>query len=212
MGGFLVNLFVRAADQPVVAEAVRQVLSSYHVGSHLEFIPGDDLAPAILISPSINGWVGVYDSIMESQSEELCIGVARALSERLETTALCFLVHGGSILMYWLAVYGEVADQFNSMPDYFGADLDEMELALLRGNPRILAEACGRPEARDLLARVLVEPGRSAFELIDDLAAPLGIENAAWGFNSLMEADTANELITRWAEFLTVTVGDLKVS
>lgn len=253
MGGFFVNVFVRSDDQAAVVSAAKDALKGYYTPQELRSQPAT--APVAYVAPAVNGWVGVYDSKLESQDEGLAEGIAMDLSDRLKTVAITFLVHDGDFLMYWLAVDGDIIDRFHSMPNYFNDELpadfdgeslydagdgqlvdfsgifvtaDEQEK--LRGNPRLLAAACDKPEAEAALREVLSGPALDAYSLIARLSEILGIANADMGFDylsnppdwdGLMAANPAlapmaelqkqaQEQIVGRSQFVAITAGDLK--
>lgn len=213
MGGFFVNVFVRSDDQAAVVEAARAVLRPYYRAKRKPLFdlawfvsklspeaaqilkaagagqPPTGTAPVAMVGPAMGGWVGLYDSKMENQDESMGEAVVKELSRRLKSTAITFLVHDGDILSYRVAVNGKVVDQFNSIPDYFDEDVPDRVRAALRGNPGLLAQACGKPEAEAQLQALLAEPSHEAYELLETLSAVLGLENACVGFDHLRDSD-----------------------
>lgn len=205
MGGFLVNVFVRSDDQHAVVKAVKEVLAPRYAdspsGSGLEKLLGGGAAEVFkkvlaqagrgpsgsleatvcLVSPSIGGWVGVHDSFMQSQDEQLCAQTVCRLSERLNTAAIAFLIHDGDFLCYWLAKEGRLLDTYNSMPGYFEGSSDGPG----GGDASLLAETCGVPEAVGELARLLQEPGFEPYAQLESLGTLLGIVDPTVDFDLL---------------------------
>lgn len=204
MGGFFVNVFVRSDDQGAVVSAVKEVLKGCYTPQELRSQAAT--APIAYVAPAVNGWVGVYDRQSEDQDTALAEGIAMDLSNRLKTVVTSFLVHDGDVLMYWLAVDGDIIDRFTSIPDYFDDDFPDDEREALRGNPRLLAAACDKPEAEAALREVLTDEEDDAYGLISRLSAILGMANADVGFYYLSEPA---EPVAGWSEFVAIAAGDL---
>lgn len=246
MGGMLVNLFVRSDDQATVVEAAKQVLGAQYESDPMQglnqqlqavkaMLPkgvdivlgdifsqlgrgkGADLdAGLFLVSPSINGWVGLHDSLMQSQDESLCSETAREISRLLHTTAISFLVHDGDFLRYWLAKDGEEIAQYHSMPGY--VEDGPGSSGPSGGNAELLAGACGVPEKREDLAVLLSQPDGDAIGQLQSLGQALGIVDAAVDFDLLtykppkMIGFTVPEYkpdITHREQYVTITKKDL---
>jgi ankyrin repeat protein len=71
------------------------------------------------VSDSLHGWVSVYDAASEQDFEEGKRLAAR-LSARLKALVLVLDLYDDAITRYALFTNGELADEFNSCPDYFG--------------------------------------------------------------------------------------------
>lgn len=208
MGGFLVNVFVRCDEQKAVTDAAKAVFAPLHPGTtaadslraKLKASLAPEVAarfssllaqsglskpeqPACFISHSNGGWVGVHDEAMQSQDEALCSQIARELSQRLDTTAIAFLIHDGDFLCYWLARQGELLDAYNSMPGYFDEEAEATGPS--GGDPTQLAEACGRPDVQAELSAVLAEPDSDAFNQLAQLGSLLGIPDPHIDYNLL---------------------------
>jgi hypothetical protein len=94
---------------------------------------------------------------------------------------LAFLVHDSSIACYWLYRCGELADEFNSAPDYFSESVNEQRREQVRGNVDVLLPLCITGTTRQELDEVLHPPdGPPTFaeEIVYDLARLLGIDDA----------------------------------
>lgn len=224
MGGMLVNVFVRSDDQAAVVRTAKEILGSNYTQHPMSRLPermlslldgdaaallgqllgqmgrgpqADPEAPIFFVSPAVNGWVGVHDSSMQSQSTDLCVQVATGLSERLQTSAITFLIHDGDFLCYWLARNGVLIDEYNSMPDYFGGAVgadEESEDGLegwshegapTGGYAAVLSEACGVPEKEHDIDQILRNPEADAYGLLDRLGDALGITDSTVDFDLL---------------------------
>lgn len=210
MGGMLVNVFVRYDQQAAVVNAAREVLGARYDAEPLHdlnqtlqaMLPGnvqielgeifsqlgrgkdaDRDAILFLVSPSVNGWVGVHDSLMQNQDEFLCSDTAKEMSGLLNTVAISFLIHDGDFLCYWLAKDGAVIDEYNSMPGYFEHGPQGCEPS--GGDGELLAEVCGVPNKSAELKTLLLHPDADAFGQLASLGRSLGIEDATIDYNRL---------------------------
>jgi len=110
------------------------------------------------------------------------------LSKALKTDVLGFLVHGSDVAMYWLYRSGELMEEFNSNPNWGGAQVDEETRARVRGNADALLPLCRDGITRADVDAVLHPAGRHplfAETIVNDLAKLLGIDDAraSLGFN-----------------------------
>lgn len=71
------------------------------------------------VSDGLHGWVSVYDAASEQDFEEGKRLAAR-LSTRFQALVLLLDLYDDAITRYALFTKGELADEFNSCPDYFG--------------------------------------------------------------------------------------------
>jgi Ankyrin repeats (3 copies) len=103
MGAFFTNCNVRTTDTAKCAKVLKSS-SGFRV----------------LVTDSKNGWVTVYDEESESQDINVLRRLAKKLSAELNTVAIGILVHDSDIFQYLIYENGELVDQFDSKPDYFG--------------------------------------------------------------------------------------------
>lgn len=74
---------------------------------------------ALMTDPK-RGWITVYDEESESQGDKVLRGLAKTLSAKLKTVVISIFVHDSDIFHYLVYEKGELVDQFDSKPDYFG--------------------------------------------------------------------------------------------
>jgi hypothetical protein len=103
MGAFFTNYHVRKADAAACAKALTTLISS-----------------RALVTDSKNGWTTVYDERSDSQNIEILRGLAKGLSSKLKTAVTAMMVHDSDLFVYLIYEHGELIDQFDSKPDYFG--------------------------------------------------------------------------------------------
>lgn len=120
MGTFYSNCQVRSNSQDAVVEALTRLLKE----------------PAY-VSPTVNGWVGVYPEGGYTDPDEL----AKQLSERITCGVFYLTVHDSDIFSYSLYENGKQRDEFNSSPSYFES-VSNAEKARLRGKPEALLPYC----------------------------------------------------------------------
>jgi hypothetical protein len=164
MGAFFTNLHVRQSSTQAVCGALPKLTPS-----------------RAYVSPPTNGWVTIYTEATEDQDQGKLCALAGGLSKTLKADVLAFLVHDSSIALYWLYRCGDLADQFNSAPDYFGESVNHETRERVRGRADILLPLALTGTTRQELDEALHPPGGPptfAEEIIYDLARLLGIDDA----------------------------------
>jgi hypothetical protein len=132
MGAFFTNYHVRKADTAACAKALTTLISS-----------------RALVTDSKNGWTTIYDEQSDSQDTEVLRGLTKSLSSKLKTTVVAMLVHDSDIFVYLFYERGELIDQFDSNPDYFGP-VSEAQKKEWRGNfAKLIPYAQKKTSAQD---------------------------------------------------------------
>ncbi|MFO0957295.1 MAG: hypothetical protein U0800_07475 [Isosphaeraceae bacterium] len=191
MGGFYGSVHVRSEDREAVQSALEAV-------SH-------DTKERFLLGPPLNGWIGVYP---EGHGQDLQI--AQHLAGRLGGEIVAMLVHDDDFLVYEYYRDGELIDEYNSMPDYFD-EVSEYEVPeegrKPRGHPEVLAHLAVDPyKFGSLVSKLVGEESRRvvfASELMEDLAAAIGIRNAVTSYEYLKNFDETDG-IEAWDRFIHV--------
>ena len=62
------------------------------------------------------------------------------MSKELSTAAFSFHIHDSDLWMYVLYANGEIADQFNPIPNYWTEDISEEEIESWKGNAAIVLQ------------------------------------------------------------------------
>jgi hypothetical protein len=168
MGTFLVNVHIQTDDLEALAEEMRR-------------LEGGDC----WVTTAKNGWSSVYEEQASSQDDTWIRELTGRLSDQLQTAAIAFLVHDSDVFCYWLYDRGELIDEFNSFPDYFGAsdsfeDESESDVgsADVKGKPDVLARYCRPPRRPNEVERVLTSSEAFAEAQLEKLASLLGIDGA----------------------------------
>jgi ribosomal protein S18 acetylase RimI-like enzyme len=166
------SIHVQTDDEPAVERAVRQFVPRLPGGSR-----------GSVVAPPRNGWIAVYDDVCDRDPRQLN-RLARELSDRLGAVVVAFGVEGGDVVRYALLDRGTVMDEYVSVPEHAGP-LPPGEVVALMANPRVAARLTGadpervRAAARQAAAARELPPAR---ELLEDVAAALGIEGAGHGW------------------------------
>ena len=184
MGAFFDGVYVRGAD--------RQTLMDELAGL------ADELNCCFLVAPEIRGWTAIYSS-REQDSK-----VAEAIHRRLKFELLYTLLHDSDLFCYDYYRDGELVDQFNSRPNYFGKISARRRQSQL-GKPRELRGLLKKPGDEFELRRLLMSDSSGdpfhAHNLLDGFARLLGLPNVATSYGQLM-AEDEREKIERRAEFV----------
>ena len=186
MGNFYVNYTLRGPNQRAVAAALAGRSS--------------------IVSPQQNGCVVVFDEESEEQNQEVIAELASRLSGRLNCPLLVILNHDDDNLKYQLFLNGDLMDEYDSTPGYFGGgDGDGDESAPVNephgGNATLLCEIFGVKAVTEV-DHILRKPSLNedgyvfAFERHADLAAALGIASFGVGtsFSALVEGELPEDL------------------
>jgi hypothetical protein len=187
MGAFFTNLQVRNVTTRAVCEALPTVTDS-----------------RAYVSPAHNGWITVYPESTEDQNDQTIRDLAGGLSGALKADVLAFLVHDSDIAVYWFYHDGELADEFNSAPDYFGGHVDDYTRARLSGDTGLLLPLCVPGTTHAELDGVLRPPdGHPVFaeEIVGELARLLGIKDPRTNLGFEYFENEGAELLPDVADF-----------
>jgi hypothetical protein len=164
MGAFFTNYQVRSDSMPAVLKALGPLIES-----------------RAYVSPPQAGWVTVYDEASDDQDDTIIQELGTGLSRALTTTVLAFLLHDSDIFRYWLFQKGELIDEFDSNPEYFGNRVDEKTLRRLRGNTAALLPLCRAGTTPAQIDAVLHDPDAPsgmADDILSDLVELLDIDES----------------------------------
>src|SRR5262245_41149994 len=100
MGAFFDTVYVRGTDRQTLLEGLGALAG--------------ELRCCCLLAPEIRGWTAIYSSREQDDS------IAHAIQKRLKCEVLYTLLHDSDIFGYDFYRDGELVDQYNSRPDYFG--------------------------------------------------------------------------------------------
>lgn len=192
MGASFTNCQVRSTDANAVATVLAPLLKS-----------------RAYVSPASGGWVTVYDEATESQDSKLLIKLAKELSKALKTEVFGFLVHDSDIAVYYLCQNGELVDEFDSCPDYFGNEVSAVERERVRGITEKLLPLAVAGTTREQIDAVIHPASRQDFplmaeEIILDLGTLLGMDENRTGLGFEYFENEGEHLLDDAADFMVV--------
>jgi [ribosomal protein S18]-alanine N-acetyltransferase len=145
-----------------------------------------------VVAPPRNGWIGVYDDAAAAQPEQL----RRLASELSYVTGGVVVALGaeqGAVVRLVAYDRGRVADEYLSVPEYFGP-LPPGDTIALRANPTLLGRLTGaKPAEIRAAARTASSPAElpPVEEQLAELARTLGIDGVALPAEEAAELDGA---------------------
>ena len=99
MGGFYGNITLKGPSQERVAQALRGRRAT--------------------VTPAVGDHTVAFDSACDEQDIDDIKALTLRLSRELHCSALAVIVHDDDVLCYFLYRDGDLADWYNSCPDYF---------------------------------------------------------------------------------------------
>lgn len=110
------------------------------------------------LAPVINGWVSLFPSEYWQES------LSREISRETEADVLHMMVHDDDVFCYFYYRGGELIDEYNSCPDYFGEKVPAKKRKKLKGKPEVFRELVGT-ESKVNKIRDILKP-KSIFDKI----------------------------------------------
>ncbi len=141
-----------------------------------QFVPRLGRSERTVVSPPRNGWIEVDDELC-SREPELLRRLAQELSYRTAGVVLTLGIEQGAVVRYVLFDRGSVADEYASVPEYFGP-LPPGDVVALSANPTVVHRLTGADSARvRAVARTADSPAelQPAEQLFAELAEVLGV-------------------------------------
>jgi ribosomal protein S18 acetylase RimI-like enzyme len=154
-----------------------------------------DFAPRIgsrafrVVGPR-NGWVAVYDEVIDSDPTVL-VRFARELSSRLGAVVVALSLEVEQVVRLVALERGGIVDEYLSVPEFYGR-LAPGDVIGLAANPTVLARLTGAdPQQIKALAVTAEAPGElpPARELISSIATALGLEGGEHGYAQLVAGE-----------------------
>ena len=158
------RVYVQTDDAAAIERAVAQ------------FIPRLGRSERTVVYPPANGWVCVEDELC-SREPTLLRRLAQELSYRTGGVVLSLGVEEGAVVRYVLFERGSLADEYASVPEYFGP-VAPGDVVALAANPTVAARLTGADPGRiRAVARTASTPAElpPPEELIQELADALGL-------------------------------------
>jgi ribosomal protein S18 acetylase RimI-like enzyme len=157
-------LYVQTDDHDVVEQAVAK------------YLPRIGRSAATTVAPPRNGWTRVDDELC-SRDPKALRRLAHELSSALGAIVLTLGVEEGAVVRYVLWDRGGIADEYASVPEYFG-ELPPGDVVALGANPTVAHRLTGADPAHiRAVARTASSPDElpPPDELQSQLAQALGV-------------------------------------
>jgi hypothetical protein len=166
------SVHVQTDNVDAVVRAVRQFVPR---------MPGN--SKGSVVAPPRNGWVAVYDELCD-RDPEMLRRLARELSDRMGAVVLLLGVEEGQVVRFVLFERARIMDEYLSVPEFHG-ELPPGDVIALSANPTVVARLTGADpaEVRRVVGTASApEELPPATELVDQVAAVLGVEGARHGY------------------------------
>jgi ribosomal protein S18 acetylase RimI-like enzyme len=157
-------LYVQTDDHDVVEQAV------------VKYLPRIGRSSSTTVASPRNGWTRVDDELC-SRDPTALRRLARELSLALGAIVLTLGVEEGAVVRYVLWDRGGIADEYASVPEYFG-ELPPGDVVALGANPTVAHRLTGADPAQiRAVARIASSPDElpPPDELLAQLAGALGV-------------------------------------
>jgi ribosomal protein S18 acetylase RimI-like enzyme len=151
------------------------------VGQFVPRLPGGSRGSEV--TQPRNGWITVYDEACDRDPPSLR-RLAKELSERTGAVVIAIGVENEQVVRFVLHEAGRIVDEYLSVPEHYGG-LPPGDVIALAANPRVVARLTGAdPAAVRAVARTAASPSElpPAHELLDSIAAAIGLEGAERGW------------------------------
>lgn len=144
MGGFYDSIHVRTESYQLIQNILIQMAKCK--------------GHKFYLAPVINGWVSLFPSEYWQES------LSREISRETEADVLHMMVHDDDVFCYFYYRGGELIDEYNSCPDYFGEKVPAKKRKKLKGKPEVFRELVGT-ESKVNKIRDILKP-KSIFDKI----------------------------------------------
>jgi ribosomal protein S18 acetylase RimI-like enzyme len=158
------RVFVQTDDEAPIEKAVAQFIPRLGRSAHTE------------VSPPRNGWIEIDDELCGRDPKALR-RLGQELSYRTGGVVLTLGVEEGAVVRYVLLDRGSIADEYASIPEYYG-ELPPGDVIALGANPTVAHRLTGAdPERVRAVARTAksADDLPAAHELYAQLADVLGV-------------------------------------
>ena len=158
----------------------------------VRWVPRVVRSKSSVVGPPRNGWIGVYDDAAAGQPEQLR-RLASELSYVSGGVVVALGVEQGEVVRLVAYDRGRVADEYLSLPEYYGP-LPPGDAIALRANPTLLGRLTGaNPAEIRAAARTADSAGElpPAEELLTEIARTLRIEGVGLSADEASAIDGA---------------------
>jgi hypothetical protein len=155
MGGFYDSIHAKTESYNLI----KDILTELSKSKELKFY----------LAPVINGWISLFPN--NYWQETLACEISRRV------------VYDDDIFRYLYYRSGELIDEYNSCPDYFGEEVSTKDKKRLKGNPEVFIELVGSKDKVKQLRKIL-----SPALFLDEIQAPDEIKEIDKKFKSLSKS------------------------
>ena len=170
------SIHVQTDDEASVRRAVEQ------------FVPRVGRSAGSEVTGPREGWITVYDELCD-RDRRAQRRLSGELSDRLGTVVVALALEELAVVRFQLFDRGRMVDEYLSVPEYYGP-VPRVEALGLAANPTLVARLTGADPNR---VREIMRTGsapqelRPAEELVAEIAAVLGLEGAARGYEPMTQ-------------------------
>lgn len=182
MGAFYGSVLVKTSDRDAAQKAVE--------------LAAKETSAKFLFGPVHNGWLSVFPD-HAGQSDNVSAAIAR----HLPCDILHLQLHDDDVFAYSFYRNGQLADQYNSCPEYFG-EVTENEKQACQGRPELLKDLLPNAASLGRLKALLGRGKKYAFEQerMEQFVKLLGLPNAMSSYEYLQRGE--RDGIKGWKQFV----------
>lgn len=163
MGGFYDSIHVRTESYDLIRDILTELAKSK--------------GHKFYLAPVINGWVSLFPSNYWQES------LACEISKQIDTDVLQMMVYDDDIFRYLYYQRGDLVDEYNSQPNYFGEKVSAKERKRLKGRPEVFRELVSS-DAKIKKIRKILKPT----SFLDKIQVPDEIKEIDKKFKSLSKS------------------------
>ena len=182
MGAFYGSVLVKTSDRDAAQAAVE--------------LAAKETSTKFLFGPVHNGWLSVFPE-HAGQSDHVSAAIAR----HLPCDILHLQLHDDDVFAYSFYRNGQLVDQYNSCPEYFG-EVSAAEKQACQGRPELLKDLFPKAESLSRLRALLGSGKKYTFEQerMEQFVKLLGLSNAMSSYEYLQSGERDD--IKGWKQFI----------
>jgi GNAT superfamily N-acetyltransferase len=177
------SVHVQTDDERAVELAVRK------------YVPRFGRSAGSVLAGPRNGWIAVYDELCDREPGALR-RLGSELSNATGAVTIAIGLEEGTVVRYIVFDRGSVVDEYLSVPEYY-KPLPPGDAIALGANPTVVGRVTGAdPSEFRRVARTAGAPEELGppQELLEQIAALMGLEGAGHGYEGAAEEPGAHEL------------------
>lgn len=114
----------------------------------------NELGRIAYVSPTIENFTTIYDAECEDQNPDVLAKLSEEISKQFNCVCFGVLNHDDDFLVYQLHENGKLVDGYNSSPDYFNPEAEDLSPPQ-GGNASILCKALNANSNTDVVESIL---------------------------------------------------------